>query len=437
MEGSIKVGRKIVMGKVTIQEIAKVLIEKNHFEAKDASRFVNEMFSIIMEKLGQGEPVKVKGLGTFKIIGVEARESVSVRTGERVVIDGHSKLSFTPDSTMKELVNKPFSQFETVVLNEGVEFDDVQELEPTAVEEPVVEEPVVEEPVVEEPVVEEPVVEEPVAEEPVAEEPVAEEPVAEEPVAEEPVAEEPSSAESQIESEPIADVSAVETVPVVEEPVVITPQFLHTENKATQRGYDDEQEEKKKPSVISKLLKVLGVLALMALSAYCGYYYGNNKPLPDVVPDTIYVRDSVSNKDAQAVKSDNSSVISAEQIDKTTEEVALKQEDKPAEEAVKPEEKAEKPAAKPESTIVKKEEAVDIYAQKDARVRLGAYRIVGLDHEVKVMAGQTFYSICRGNLGPDMECYVEVYNNLPSNPTIKEGQIIKIPKLELKRKRKK
>ena len=427
MEGSIKVGRKIVMGKVTIQEIAKVLIEKNHFEAKDASRFVNEMFSIIMEKLGQGEPVKVKGLGTFKIIGVEARESVSVRTGERVVIDGHSKLSFTPDSTMKELVNKPFSQFETVVLNEGVEFDDVQELEPTAVEEPVVEEPVVEEPVVEEPVVEEPVVEEPVAEEPVAEEPVAEEPVAEE----------PSSAESQIESEPIADVSAVETVPVVEEPVVIIPQFLHTENKATQRGYDDEQEEKKKPSVISKLLKVLGVLALMALSAYCGYYYGNNKPLPDVVPDTIYVRDSVSNKDAQAVKSDNSSVISAEQIDKTTEEVALKQEDKPAEEAVKPEEKAEKPAAKPESTIVKKEEAVDIYAQKDARVRLGAYRIVGLDHEVKVMAGQTFYSICRGNLGPDMECYVEVYNNLPSNPTIKEGQIIKIPKLELKRKRKK
>ena len=417
MEGSIKVGRKIVMGKVTIQEIAKVLIEKNHFEAKDASRFVNEMFSIIMEKLGQGEPVKVKGLGTFKIIGVEARESVSVRTGERVVIDGHSKLSFTPDSTMKELVNKPFSQFETVVLNEGVEFDDVQELEPTAVEEPVVEEPVVEEPV--------------------AEEPVAEEPVAEEPVAEEPVAEEPSSAESQIESEPIADVSAVETVPVVEEPVVITPQFLHTENKATQRDYDDEQEEKKKPSVISKLLKVLGVLALMALSAYCGYYYGNNKPLPDVVPDTIYVRDSVSNKDAQAVKSDNSSVISAEQIDKTTEEVALKQEDKPAEEAVKPEEKAEKPAAKPESTIVKKEEAVDIYAQKDARVRLGAYRIVGLDHEVKVMAGQTFYSICRGNLGPDMECYVEVYNNLPSNPTIKEGQIIKIPKLELKRKRKK
>ena len=104
---------------------------------------------------------------------------------------------------------------------------------------------------------------------------------------------------------------------------------------------------------------------------------------------------------------------------------------------MKPEEKAEKPAAKPESTIVKKEEAVDIYAQKDARVRLGAYRIVGLDHEVKVMAGQTFYSICRGNLGPDMECYVEVYNNLPSNPTIKEGQIIKIPKLELKRKRKK
>ena len=81
-------------------------------------------------------------------------------------------------------------------------------------------------------------------------------------------------------------------------------------------------------------------------------------------------------------------------------------------------------------------EQPDPYAQKDERVRLGAYRIVGLSHEVKVLAGQTFYSICRAHLGPDMECYVEVFNDLPRNPKVKEGQVIKIPKLQVKKKRK-
>ena len=114
------------MGKLTIQEIAKVLVDKNGLDQTTANRFSTEMFALILERLQQGEQVKVKGLGTWKIIDVDARESVSVRTGERVVIDGHSKVTFTPDATMKELVNKPFSQFETVVLNDGVEFDDMK-----------------------------------------------------------------------------------------------------------------------------------------------------------------------------------------------------------------------------------------------------------------------------------------------------------------------
>ena len=115
------------MAKVTIQEIAKVLVEKNGLSQRDASKFGTEMFALILERLQQGELVKVKGLGTFKIIDVEARESVSVRTGERVVIESHPKVSFTPDTTMKELVNKPFSQFDTVVLNDGVEFGDMDD----------------------------------------------------------------------------------------------------------------------------------------------------------------------------------------------------------------------------------------------------------------------------------------------------------------------
>ena len=101
--------------------------------------------------------------------------------------------------------------------------------------------------------------------------------------------------------------------------------------------------------------------------------------------------------------------------------------------------KVEKPKAEtPKIDTPKAEPApeVDKYSEKDERVRLGAYRIVGLDHEVKVLPGQTFYSICRAHLGPDMECYIEVYNNLPRNPQIQAGQVIKIPKLQLKKRKK-
>ena len=416
------------MGKITIQEIAKILVEKNHIESQAASQFVNEMFAIILDRLSQGEAVKVKGLGTFKIIDVEARESVSVRTGERVVIDGHSKVTFTPDTTMKELVNKPFSHFETVMLNEGVEFEDMKEPEPPTTEQ-------------QEPVAEEPVVEESVAEEPVVEEPVVEQPVAEEPVAEEPVVEQPEPAE---------------------EPAVVQPPIMPAFHKQThEEPKEEEMENKKKKSIWPSILKCLLVLALMAASAYIGYYYGSNKPLPDVVSDTIVVRDTV---DLQAVKKNSESKINSakqeaeekakqEAEEKAKQEAAAKAqqeaEEKAKQEAAakakqEAEEKAKQQAAEAAKAKAKAEEKkaaqsaaiADKYAAKDARVRLGAYRIVGLDHEVKVQAGQTFYSICKANLGPDMECYVEVYNDLPSRPTLKEGQIIKIPKLELKKKRK-
>ena len=113
------------MGKLTIQEIAKILVEKNKLTVKEANQFAALVFEVIQEGLDTEGQVKVKGLGTFKKIQVEARESVSVRTGERVMIDSHAKITFTPDALMKELVNKPFSQFETVILNDGVEFEDL------------------------------------------------------------------------------------------------------------------------------------------------------------------------------------------------------------------------------------------------------------------------------------------------------------------------
>ena len=399
------------MGRLTIQEIAKVLITKNGLEQSEANRFATELFAVIQERLEKNDLVKVKGLGTFKVITVEARESVSVRTGSRVMIDEHSKITFTPDATMKELVNKPFSQFETVPLNDNVEFDDLKEQDDDAefedIKNDLTEEELIqleqmdqsEEPVAK---IAEPVVEEP-KEEP-KEEPVVEEPK-EEPK-EEPVTEEPKE-------EPQDDVE--ETSELVD-------------------FYDEEEE----LSSWSKWLWLgFAAICIACLSAFGGYYYGCQHTALLALGDTVVVRDTIY----MAAPQDTTSTETPVQVDK--QEVAKVEEPKqeaPKQEAPKAETpKVEKP--KVETPKVEKPKAepapeVDKYAQKDERVRLGAYRIVGLDHEVTVQQGQTFYSICRAHLGPDMECYIEVYNNLPRNPQIKAGQVIKIPKLQVKKRKK-
>ena len=382
------------MGKLTIQEVAKILTEKNGLEPREASRFAAEMFSVILQKLQEGDTVKVKGLGTFKIINVEARESVSVRTGERVVIDSHAKVTFTPDTIMRELVNKPFSQFETVVLNDGVEFDDIKD----DVTEDVAEEPLVEEPVAE-----------PIAVEPVAiEEPVAKEPAIEEPVVEEQrVLEEPVSVEEQVpvEEEPVLEEPAVEEVPEDKEPAELIS-FYEEEKQESERHWG------------RWLLGGVIVLILLVGAAFGGYEYGRQQQV--LIPDTVFVRDTVYMPELQ----DSAEVKEAEKtiINEMKTPIVAKEEPKEVSKA--------EPKAEP------KKEELDQWSAKDERVRLGAYRIVGLSHEVTVLEGQTFYSICRAHLGPDMQCYVEVYNNLPRNPQIKTGQVLKIPKLELRKRRK-
>jgi len=382
------------MGKLTIQEIAKILTEKNGLEPREASRFAAEMFSVILQKLQEGDTVKVKGLGTFKIINVEARESVSVRTGERVVIDSHAKVTFTPDTIMRELVNKPFSQFETVVLNDGVEFDDIKD----DVTEDVAEEPLVEEPVAE------PIVVEPVA----IEEPVAKEPAIEEPVVEElRVLEEPVSVEEQVpvEEEPVLEEPAVEEVSEDKEPAELIS-FYEEEKQESERHWG------------RWLLGGVIVLILLVGAAFGGYEYGRQQQV--LIPDTVFVRDTVYLPELQ----DSAEVKEAEKtiINEMKTPTVAKEEPKEVSKA--------EPKAEP------KKEELDQWSAKDERVRLGAYRIVGLSHEVTVLEGQTFYSICRAHLGPDMQCYVEVYNNLPRNPQIKTGQVLKIPKLELRKRRK-
>ena len=425
------------MGRLTIQEIAKVLVAKNGLEQSEANRFATELFAIIQECLEKNDLVKVKGLGTFKVITVEARESVSVRTGGRVMIGEHSKITFTPDAMMKELVNKPFSQFETVVLNDNVEFDDLKEQPDEAefedskddltegeleqeqfeqVEEPQVT-PIVA-PLIE--VAEEPV-EEPVEES--VEEPV-EKPIDEpidEPV-EEPVEEMSEEVQEEV-SEPVEE--PIEEADVTE----MSEEASEEADDETVEETDEEaDEEDESVNWFKWIWLAFGAICLIGISAAGGYYYGCRHMALAALSDTVFVRDTVyvsENKDTATVE-----VPEVPDVKEETPKVETPKAEAPKEETPKAAEvKVEKPKAEPTPEI-------DKYAQKDERVRLGAYRIVGLDHEVKVLQGQTFYSICRAHLGPDMECYIEVYNDLPRNPQVKAGQVIKIPKLQLKKRKK-
>lgn len=242
--------------KITLQDLVELLSEKNDMTKKNADAFLRCMFDLIEEALTNEKYVKIKGLGTFKLTEVDSRESMNVNTGERIEIQGHTKISFTPDTTMKELINKPFSHFETVILNDGVELEDTPfDIEPKVEEmademvEKIIEEPQVEvEPVVEvkvevaeEPVVS-PVVDEPIPVEEVSES-VEEEPneieavVDEEPEVSEPVdiEEKPVEVEEKVEpiEEEISEEVSIPEEKVEEKPEIVVPEAPRSENKTT------------------------------------------------------------------------------------------------------------------------------------------------------------------------------------------------------------
>ena len=402
------------MNKLTLNNIAKVLVEKNGLEPKEAMMFTTAMFDLIHDRLNEEGIVKVKGLGTFKMIRVEARESINVRTGERVLIDSHAKITFTPDAVMKELVNKPFSQFETVVLNDDVEFTDMKSEETTdETNNSEQSESLVD--VVSEGGTPEPAPEP--APEPVVE--VAPEPAPE--VAPEPVAEPTPEPAPVVAPEPVAEV-APEPTPVVApeptrevpEPTVPSADEESEENtSAVQTCYEEDEEE-------SHWLRNIGwaflVLVLMAASAVGGYLYGVGQ-----IPSQTAMADTVSAVKVNPVVTDTlvNDSLKADSV------------------AVKTEAKHEDKAASEEQTQEKTSQNLhDKYAEMDARVRTGAYKITGLDREVKVRAGDNLKRIARRELGSDdMVCYIEVFNKMNASAELKEGQTIKIPALKLKKKK--
>ena len=399
------------MGKISLIELAAVLSKRYGVNKKDATGFVTEMFDIIQQSLEQEKLVKIKGLGTFKIIDVDDRESVNVNTGERVLIEGHPKITFAPDALMKELVNKPFSQFETVVLNDGVDFEDAAAGEQLVAEPEIVEtEPVVLEsepepaamPLVDfEPEPEPELV--PVSEPKPAPEPEA----APEPAPE--AAVEPES-EPEPESEQEAD-SETES---------------SEESESVEEEYEEETSDGKKwwLALLALLIGLAGGYILGNFFPYSTFQTPKQEVVKPVVPDSSLIA-------TQAAVDSIDSVIVVESVVEEAQTEAPKADEPKAAEPKVETPKAETPkAAEPEKKVV---EQLDQYQKKDSRVRTGAWRIVGTAQVVKVKEGETLARISRRYLGPDMECYIEVYNNLTASTPLKAGQEIKIPQLKHKK----
>ena len=445
---------------LTIKDLAEILVQKHQLDSRSAEAFINAVIETIHEGLKNDRVVKVKGFGTFKLTAVRERESINVNTGERVVISGHDKVSFTPDAVLRDLVNKPFAQFDTVVLADGVDFEDMPEIEtedadiaaeeaaeiPVQEEAKAVSEQVEQEPEpapepvvvpVAEPEPEPEVKEEPVAEdepeadsepEPAVEEPVVEEPVAEDPQPEEPVEPEaPATPEVEEEEQEMPESPEVPEIPgtpeVTETPTKEPepePEQEEEQDDYISQFYEDEESDSKRMFLIYAIIVNVVVAALFFVFGY----YARSSNLLGIEKEPV-----VETPAAPAVEQPDTTkqkAVEPAAPAETTEEPAVeKTEERPVEESkpVAEPKKEEKPEAKVEQTSK---------YDNDPRVRTGAYRIVGVANTVTVKSGQTIKSISKAYLGPGMECYVEAFNG--GITELKEGQTIKIPKLQHKKK---
>ena len=443
------------MSKVSITELASKLMEKHGLKRTEAELFIRQFVGVINDGLKNDKSVKVKGLGTFKVQAVSARKSVDVNTGEAIVIEGRDKISFTAEAVMRDLVNAPFAQFETVIVNDGVDFSEIdakheaentEAKEPTPTVEPA---PVAEpEPAVVEP---EPAVEPAPAAEPepavVEPEPAAEpEPAVVEPA---PVAEpEPAVVEPAPAAEP--EPAAVEPTPVAEPEPAVEPTPAVEDSDS-----DTEELEAKSKSYKNTIIVLASSLACVVILAVVGFVYmfsqiekrdnriahleTQTATLADRMMKTHMSPALAANQPAANDEADNILAANEQKIEAA--QKADKENNLKTAEA-KPEPKAE-PKAATKSTAEAKAHAAKSAPSilspsaydKDPRVRTGAYVITGIANTVTVKAGQTMSSLSKTYLGPGMECYLEAVNG--GNRELKAGEKIKIPALKTKKSLKK
>ena len=428
------------MGKYTIQQLAEILVKKNGLNEKEAQDFVVAIFEIVKEGLEQDKLVKIKGFGTFKIIDIDPRASINVNTGERVLIEGHQKITFTPDAVMKEMVNRPFSQFETVILNDGVdlsEIDRTYNFEPdnnTGVEESETEQDNTQETQDNTQDTQDTQAEVSTEKTTIVEEP---EPTIVE-TTEEP---EPTIVETTEEPEP----TIVETTEDPEPPTITSEEVPAREAVADgpcdQEEDDDDDDDTASPDVFDDDSETSGsywkwvvaavvCLILMAAAAYGGYMFGLEEGKHQEKKSQI--ADYAAQLDKQTAELRKQRLANQEQALADTSATAKKVADTSP---TKKEVSATSPATQSATSTPSAEEDYSRYNTSDVRIRTGAYIIVGIDKTVTAQEGQTIGKIAQSQLGPGMSCYVEAVNGMKENTVLKKGTRIKIPKLRHKKKK--
>ena len=430
------------MGKYSITQLATILVKKNGISNDEALKFVTAIFDIVKEGLETDKLVKIKGFGTFKIIDVDPRESVNVNTGERVLINGHQKITFTPDSVMKEMVNRPFAQFETVVLNDGVDFSDIDKLSNINENIDKQEEPQEElEEIIQE---EEEKKEEGKKEEGKEEvhditpqESSNNDDVVRNQTTISPTKElaETSTKETAEETseKPIEETSEKQIEELAEKPIEETAEKLIEE--PAEDPIEDFDKEENSHNFTTILLSIASCLLLMAASAYIGYLYGieegrHQEKTSQISKYSTYLdkqneelrtkrlaEEAKATKEAEKTKNDTTKQTAKDNKTDTTTNNQPKENNKTKED--------------------NNDDNFSKYDTMDARVRTGAYVIVGIDKYIIVREGQTVGKIAKALLGPGMSCYIEVLNGVTENEPLKEGTKIKIPKLRHKKAAKK
>ncbi|WP_287611080.1 HU family DNA-binding protein [Segatella sp.] len=484
------------MSKFSLNTLGKLLADKSGLSQVEAELFIRKMFDVCNQGLDADKQVKIKWLGTFKVQATKDRESINVNTGERFTIEGRDKLTFTPDNILKEIVNKPFAQFETVVVNDGVDFDEIDEKfgeeqtedaptqvidfldeEKTATPNPegvvigsekekekededelakqiAIEQAKLErlkqaqleqERIQKEKLEKEKQEQERLEQERLEQERLEQERLEQEKLEQERLEQERLEQE-RLEQEKLELAQQQQALNAVVEPAV----------PASDESEEEEEEEESSIShyiVIPRNLVVAVCLIVVALIGGMGWFafnYGQMTTQRDHLAMQLNQYHQAPAKKVPAKPA--AAPLSQEQklrqkamedsirMAKTAEAVKLAEnsdeESASAEKAKQTEAKA-KAEAKEKAKDKAEEKATSKIASsqydKDARVRTGAYRIIGVAQTVTVGAGQTLEQISTRYLGSGMECYVEALNG---TNTVKAGQKIKIPKLELKKKKK-
>ena len=446
------------MSKFSLNTLGKLLADKSGLSQVEAELFIRKMFDVCNQGLDADKQVKIKWLGTFKVQATKDRESINVNTGERFTIEGRDKLTFTPDNILKEIVNKPFAQFETVVVNDGVDFDEIDEKfgeeqtedapeqvidfldeEKTATPNPEV--VVIESEKEKE---KEDELAKQIAIEQAKLERLKQAQLEQERIQKEKQEQERLEQE-RLEQEKLELAQQQQALKAVVEPAV----------PASDESEEEEEEEEEEESsnshhiVIPRYLVVAVCLIVVALIGGMGWFafnYGQMTAQRDHLAMQLNQYHQAPAKKVPAKPA--AAPLSQEQklrqkvmedsirMAKTAEAVKLAEnsdEESANEEKAKQAEAKAKAEAKDKAEEKAASKIASSQYDKDARVRTGAYRIIGVAQTVTVGAGQTLEQISTRYLGSGMECYVEALNG---TSTVKAGQKIKIPKLELKKKKK-